>query len=506
MANYFQTDNRDDYFASLHKRDHKPNWEEKYNKLNNPMEELKKKIEILLNEDQNKSIESMETWAYNSIKTRDENLFYKLTGAAGTGKTTVLDTFLKKLRTPFSPHRVCICAPTHKAKKVMKQKTSWDNAETLQALLGLKLDTNLDDFDVNNPTFNPIGDRKIKDYDLVIIDESSMINTELYITICDCAKATGSKVMFVGDIKQLNPVKEYAISPALISPIHGYNLTQIVRQSNTNPLILLLDIIRDDIENKTNKHIQYMIENPKQFNEKGEGYSIVKGEEFARELTTGFKSKEFIQDKNYCRYISWTNDSISKTNKWIRDTIFACKENLQVGELILSYKTLAVKEFLVITNSDDYIVQALDEGGDNDYGIKTWVVKLLCIDTDKVSIVNVVVPNEQNYERFIDEHEDLVDRAKSSRAGRDWVRYYTFRDSFTLLEPLTTKRYGKQALVTKKDLDYGYGITIHKSQGSTYNTVFVNGKDINRNSNDAERLKLWYVALSRASNKVIINI
>lgn len=467
---------------------------------------------IQLNEDQAKGLETIEDWLYTPVTVKDESLFAKLTGAAGTGKTTLLESILNstkggnKHNKRISSHRICICAPTHKAKKVMKQKTGWSNAETLQALLGLKLDVNLDDFDVNNPAFSPIGDRKIKDYDFVIIDESSMINTELYITITDCAKATGSKILFVGDLKQLNPVKEYTVSPSLIMPINGYNLTTIVRQGNTNPLIMLLDIIREDIENQTNKYIKYILDNPKQYNERGEGYHVMTSNDFAKELAIGFNSEEFKQDKNHCRYISWTNDSISKTNKYIRETILACNERLKVGELILSYKTLAVEEFLVIVNSDDYLVEEIEESSINGYEIKVWIVKLVCIDTDKVSKVAVVVPDRENYDRFIQVHEDLLENAKSQRTGRSWKQFYNFRDAHVLIESVLTTRYGKNVLVAKKDLDYGYGITIHKSQGSTYNTVYVNGKDINRNTTDSERLRLWYVALSRASNKAIINI
>lgn len=467
---------------------------------------LKDKIEIILNEDQEKAKEAIETWLYNPIKVKDDTIFFALTGAAGTGKTTLLDKLLKGLKHPYRRHRVCICAPTHKAKKVMKEKTNWDSAETLQALLGLKLDVSLDDFDVNNPAFSPIGDRKIKDYDFVIIDESSMINTDLYITIVDCAKSTGTKVLFVGDSKQLNPVKELTISPSLISPVNRYDLTMIVRQGNTNPLIVLLDVIRNDIEHNTTNYIKYMLENPKQYNQKGEGYEVLNAEDFAASVAVGFKSDEFQQDKNYCRYISWTNDSISKTNKYIREKILACNERLQVGELILSYKTLTIEEYSVLVNSDDYLIQSIEEGGDNNWGLKTWLVKLLCIDTEKVSKIAVVIPTEDNYKKFIDVHEDLLDVAKSTRQGRNWRNFYMFRDAFVLLEPITTLRYGKSVLVAKKDLDYGYGITIHKSQGSTYNTVYVNGKDINRNINQSERLKLWYVAMSRASNKAIINL
>ena len=51
----------------------------------------------------------------------------------------------------------------------------------------------------------------------------------------------------------------------------------------------------------------------------------------------------------------------------------------------------------------------------------------------------------------------------------------------------------------KKDLDYGYAITGHKSQGSTYSHVFVMENDINENWVLKERNQIKYVALTRPS-------
>ncbi|MGL5567505.1 MAG: ATP-binding domain-containing protein [Plesiomonas sp.] len=50
-------------------------------------------------------------------------------------------------------------------------------------------------------------------------------------------------------------------------------------------------------------------------------------------------------------------------------------------------------------------------------------------------------------------------------------------------------------------------MTVHKSQGSTYDTVYVDTEDLYRCAaiNIKQYLKLMYVALSRASNKVITN-
>ena len=68
-----------------------------------------------------------------------------------------------------------------------------------------------------------------------------------------------------------------------------------------------------------------------------------------------------------------------------------------------------------------------------------------------------------------------------------WKKYFTLRDSFA-------------------DVQYIFASTIHKSQGSTYNTAYVdlasliNSKTL---SNDT-KFRLAYVAITRASKKVKI--
>src|SRR5574343_473412 len=117
----------------------------------NKLMNIKPQNNLVLSQDQEKALSAMTEWLNNARGKRDSSIFFALSGYAGTGKTTLLKAFLQSLKFPSS--RVCICAPTHKAKKVLQNKTSWRNAETLQALLGLKLDINLDEFDPNNPAF-----------------------------------------------------------------------------------------------------------------------------------------------------------------------------------------------------------------------------------------------------------------------------------------------------------------------------------------------------------------
>ena len=71
--------------------------------------------------------------------------------------------------------------------------------------------------------------------------------------------------------------------------------------------------------------------------------------------------------------------------------------------------------------------------------------------------------------------------------GKDktWIQYYNFLRRFA-------------------DVSYGYSITCHKSQGSTYNTAFVLEDDINMNFDIIERNRIKYTAYTRASKKVYV--
>jgi hypothetical protein len=457
-----------------------------------------------LSEDQKNGLTYLINWVKENKNIKSEDMYCSLTGAAGTGKTTLISYFLDLVSTEIPKHKICICAPTHKAKKVIQDKTKWKTSETLQALLGLKLDVSMEDFDINNPSFNPIGDRKIKDFKLVIIDESSMVNKDLYLTIKDCAKSTGTLVLFVGDSKQLNPVKENNVSLALIGCNKNYNLTQVVRQQNDNPLIEVLDCLRLDIENGTSNYIDLLKDYPSKFNNRNEGFAVLKGADFAQELKNHFKSEEFKNDKNYCRFIAWTNQCISNTNSYIRSNIMESQGFVDVDDILLGYRTVADKEFTYLTNSDDYFVEEIKDSVKVFEGIPIECLNLhiKAIDNDLSSYLNVVKPTPKNLETFSEIFENILLDAKTKRSGKAWREFYEFKDEFLLMTPLLKNN----TLLCKKDLDFGYGLTIHKSQGSTYNTVFISGKDINKNFVDNERKKLWYVALSRASNKVYISL
>ena len=54
------------------------------------------------------------------------------------------------------------------------------------------------------------------------------------------------------------------------------------------------------------------------------------------------------------------------------------------------------------------------------------------------------------------------------------------------------------------EVDYGYVLTVHKSQGSTYNDVYIEYNNLLANKKTEEKDKLLYTAITRSSNKLHI--
>lgn len=413
--------------------------------------------ELNLTNDQINALDKLEEWLLDKTKSKSRN-FFSLVGSAGTGKTTLIKMFIEKARLIIGDS-ICISAPTHKAKKEIEKKTGWKYSETLQKLLGLKLDVMIEMFDINNPAFSIMGETKMEDYKLVIIDEGSMVNKDLYELVCKLATQyfNNIKVLFCGDLMQLSPVNEYAFSKCLTEPIDRYELTEIVRQKEGNPLLELLTVLREDIKNQTEYYKQYLESHKSEFNKKGEGYSCLNSKEFGEALKNEFSSISYRENANYLRYLTWTNIVVEKSNLWIRKNVFNFTNQLNKGEILLSYKNIMDGDTPIIFNSDDYKVNNVEDIIDKDLGIALKRVKLLNIALENEMQVNIVDSNSMA--KFSIHFKEELSEAVRLRNKKRWMAYYAFKDQYLLLGNM----YEQGKVLCKKDLDYGYCLSIHKS-------------------------------------------
>ncbi len=453
-----------------------------------------KELDINFTEDQKIALDDMLKWVSTPTDTY-EDLFYLLSGFAGTGKTFLLKYFvqLAKLK------NIVATAPTHKAKKVIADQTGLPS-ETIQSLLGLRPDVNMEFFNINRPTFNPLAPETIGNYRYVIIDESSMLNKDAYELIINRATLKTVRIIFLGDSYQLPPIKE-VISKVFTNIKHSSYLTTIVRQEENNPNIKLLNLIRNDIKFNTSKSIEYIYKNPSAINDKGEGYLALTPENFTKALTTKFCETDAMYDIDYIRYISYTNKSVTAGCKGIRNKRIGKDSDIPIvkEDFMLGYNTVSLKNIILLENSEDYTIKDIDYEIQSEAGIKCFSITL----TNSFGFsTNVNVVNPLDYANFLDVFRLKLNTAKKYK-GKQWEKYYEFKNQHLLLDDIYFEN-GK--LEVKKDLYYGYGITTHKSQGSTYKNVAVNIRNILTNRNIRERNKLLYVALSRTSGLNILNI
>jgi len=444
----------------------------------------------------------------------EQNFKVALTGAAGTGKTYLVKALLLNSKKSFSV--VGLAAPTHKAVRVLGNSIGLKgiNINTLQSDLGLRLNFDVEKFDINNPPFDPKGKIKIGNYKIYIVDEASMINRGLCMFLEKTCKSNKTKLIYIGDESQLSPVGEKYSSAFKGLPV--FRLYEIVRQGEDNPISYLLGLLRYDVEHKTYNFLNYIIKNPSKFNsDYTKGYQVCNTEMFNQFVYNNFNDEELTRNVDYTKVIGYTNKCVTYWNKLIRSSIIedANKSILGKNDLIISYITL-VNNFneCIIKNSEEYIINDIVNYVHPQYELKGFMVKFTAIHGGAVTKPLFIVDHSDRFtlEKYVQISKSLIEQAKSAKKtyrSQSWKNYYEFKETCLLLTNIINQN---RVIEFSRDIDYGFALTSHKSQGSTFDTVLVDVNDIvyDKNGNiytDCEDVnRRLYVACSRARNKLYL--
>ena len=439
-----------------------------------------------------------------------------LIGPAGTGKTYLVKALIKNSNMNYS--QIGLATPTHKACRVLAESIGISNIKvnTLASDLGLKPNFDAAKFDITNIPFDPKGKIKIGDYALYILDEASMVNRGLLFLLEKIAKKEKCKIIYIGDGSQLPPPKE--LYSSAFKGIKIESLKQIVRQEDTNPIKDLLNILRYDIEHKSFYFLETISKTKEHINNKtGEGFVVCNTNEFNQQVYNYFNNETLTKNVDYCKVVAYTNLCVSSWNKAIRHTIIEDSEKsiITKNDLILSYTTL-VNQFndVVLSDSDEYIIQDIVNYVHPEYEIKGFLVKFTAIHGGKVTTPIFIVNHKDQFSinRYVQISDNMIESAKKSsanlRASR-WKEYYKFKESCLILADILSN--DGRTIKYKRNLDYGFALTAHKSQGSTFDNVLVDVDDIvydlrqNMFWDDVEQInRRLYVACSRCKNKLFL--
>ncbi len=402
---------------------------------------------------------------------KSEEKIYLLTGYAGTGKTTLLQALITRLQQQRDSRPIALTALSNKATKVLQTMAyRWGcevDCMTCCKLLGLKP---VIDKETGGQKFEPDRDRAklTTEYDLIVVDECSMINQEMWdLLVKEVSSFTQrTQLLFVGDSAQLPPVGE-AEAPCFEAIIHRRDLTEVIRYGGA--IGLLAEDVRTNLDRPTM---------PRAKSDRNatntEGIFTLPQPHWEKLMLRAFTSSAYEKDPDQVRVLAYTNARVNYLNHKIRTAIYGDKAARFVsGERLIAKNVCLGKERVLLQTSEECLVMEA-------YLVRFegWLVWELEVVTEDHQERKLRVLHEDEQQRFQGLLSDYSEK-------KQWMAFWDYKQLF-------------------HDVSYAYSLTVHKSQGSTFQDVFVDVPNLMLNRKVTERNQLYYVAFTRAAKRLFL--
>jgi exodeoxyribonuclease V len=410
--------------------------------------------------------------------------FFILSGAAGTGKTSIMSALINYLQHLINEYR--LCAPTGRAARILGRKAGCVS-DTIHTLI-YYVESN-DNGQVEWILKDNINNKQC----IYIVDEASMIaassttsNNSLYIAnsplLFDFKEFVkkgniSSKIIFIGDSKQLPPIEEKesrALDKIFLEKSFcwkgvAYTLSEVVRHKAGSYILENAIRIRKSIDDNTS--MPKILANRYKSN-----YDA------SKVYATNFNPKNF--EDAIC--IARTHVQNNIMNTYIRNNIFGGYiKPIVKGDLMMVNRNWS-RCGVTLHNGDHVLVEDVDwDNMETVAGLRFLPVKLSIKSDNKASItiddlILLDVLLIKNHQLQLSQIKMLMyERMKCNRI---------FRES---KKPDDDKYMGAIHLI------YGYSITCHKAQGGEWSRVYLNTFGV-------RDLKWMYTAVTRASKMLEI--
>ena len=415
-----------------------------------------------------------------------------LTGSAGTGKSFLtvqivshMVDFIRNL--PYSHKNIAITAPTHKAVGILREELKQNGIQvhcsTLHSFLKVKLKR-----DYNTGAEKFVADKfdpSQNEASILVVDESSMISSELYDLIVEAIETRKiQEVLFIGDPYQLLSIgdrenKVYQLEKQ-------YKLTQIVRQKKDNDIISLSQKLKNRIQD------QNFIPLDEIFKEITNSKDIEIFSDRDAFVEDFYKNKDWhTEDKIFTSYTNATVDSLNdiiRTQYWKEQGIVE-PEYLMKGDTIRFKSSLnadGVESVItngVFRNDEEVKLDSAKLIVDTKLGIKYWKCS---VEDRRSDVFHVLDPNSLiAFNKILQNIAVDARHAKFHYIRKYWRKYYGLKYSFG-------------------HVGYSFSATIHKLQGSTYDSAYIDLNSLMYDTRMDEDMKyrLVYVAITRARHSI----
>lgn len=413
-------------------------------------------MSLVFTDDQKMALEKLQAFLDSDAQ------FFLLSGSAGCGKTFMLS----QVPSMIKYGQVVGCGPTHKSVKVLAERLQGIECCTIHRFLGLRprrsknktILTKRGDYD-------PSANAHVR---YVVLDEASMNGTDILEWIKKDAKEWDRKYILSGDMYQLNPVGEIT-TPCFSLDFgpHQAELKQIVRQAADNPIIIAATAIRDAIAAGKEPPVKFG-------NNDGVGIYAMKQSDWEAKL----KEYVFNHDPDSFRVLAYRNDTVRQYNQLVRGMLgYDTSVPFQTGEMVVVNEAYSQNDQIILNTGEEFEVEAMQEYTPPAHpDLKGYQVLLK--DSEVVNVLDHLSCGEAFKAK-------LKALEESAHINNDWRAYYRLAEEFADIRPL-------------------YALTAHKSQGSTFDNVFVDFRDIYRNRVAAEADRCLYVAVTRARYNVYV--
>lgn len=422
----------------------------------------------------------------------EERTIFLLKGYAGTGKTSVLDAFIKAA--PTLDYSVTLLAPTGRAAKVMQQYTG-RQASTIHRKIYIQKEEG------GNLHFTLQKNKE--EQTVYLVDEASMIselgelgsNGLLRDLITYVFSGRGNKVVFIGDEAQLPPVN-LPLSPALDvqhmeghyhARVYAHTLTEVMRQNAGSGILNNATALRQLLQEEE-IDVKFQTRGYKDF------YRMT-----SERLEDGIRYAYDTYGQENTIVLTQSNKNAVLYNQFIRNRINYSESEVDYGDILMvvknNYQTLSSESQAGFLANGEFIKVKRIGREEEMHGFRFLNVTLSLVD----------YPDDPELDTLI--HLDtLFSSAPNLSAEQNRQLYESVLKDYDWVKTVKERRkmIKEDRYMNALQVKFAYALTCHKAQGGQWDAVFIDQYYVRDDVQTPEFLRWLYTALTRGMKQVFL--